>query len=83
MKKTPPSSTPPTVLRMPAGPKILFQQYARAMDGVPWAVGGEAAEEAGPSVESAGGLVASPASGTWHRTVIDLLRAERHLETKR
>lgn len=71
-----------SVVRVPARPKTLFDEYARAMDGVPWIVGGEAAEEVGPIVEGAGGLVASPASATWHRTVVDLLRTERHLETK-
>lgn len=66
-----------SVLRVPARPKTLFDEYARAMDGVPWIVGGEAAEEVAPIVERAGGLVASPSSSSWHRNVLELLRAER------
>ncbi len=66
-----------SMLRIPPRPKTLFEEYARAVDGVPWIVGGEAAAEVAPIVELAGGSVAPPGSASWHPTIVDLLRAER------
>ena len=74
-----------SVQRVPARPKTLFDEYATAMDGVPWIVGGEASEEIGPIVERAGGLIAPPRSASWQRKILELLRAERspqHVENK-
>lgn len=63
-----------SVTRVPARPKTLFEAYSAAMDGVPWMVGGEAAAELGPIVESAGGHVAH---ADWHELALQLLGPAR------
>jgi len=72
-----------SLTRTPARPKSLFAAYAAAMDGVPWIVGGDAADEIEPVVVAAGGLLASPRATSWHREVSERLRKSERLPRTR
>ena len=65
-----------SVARVPARPRSLLKDYAVAVDGLPWVVGGEASAEIAPIVQEAGGMVAAPGETDWHEQVLEILRGK-------
>lgn len=60
---------------VPPSPRAVMRAYADACAGVPWVVGGTAANELLAAVEHAGGTTALGTAREWHTSVREWLRA--------
>lgn len=72
-----------TIAPPPARAKALVRDYADAVAGTPWVVGGRGADAIGPLVEARGGIVARGPASEWPKLARGFMHARSNVKRRK